>query len=424
MIIILIVYKIFITLSNVKSRNMRMEEVNIRITSNKSPGLIIITKELHKNIDDFHYHLYLKFDKGLSKNTYKKELRNLFPEFDGISLDIQGVKNEGKLLDYLFKSFNLETLINYEKRDLIFCNKDPFSELRNLNIFKNLNIIKDIINFESFRKWSISSIKRADVVVKSRNKALVLWDISRNLIPCTKWFEFLYANPVKDLETTEVDAALEIIKKYKVRHSHQVYLHAVLYGLLLREGVYPYIVKIANPYIWGSPNIGKTSLLSLIQQFYHKDIFYFVGRRPNDFTNYNPSSKSILIWDDVFTVKSYNKDTDEYMTNIGGWSHYNLLKLLGHEEIMVDVKFKSPVVVPPSYNIIISNYRLFEENTKKNLLARIKKIRLLSYSSEDPTCNWLKISKFEFETLLKYIYINLVVTIEIESQKSFIHYIK
>jgi len=51
--------------------------------------------------------------KGVSKNTYQKVFRELFPEFRGISLDVGGIKSIVNTIKYLLKNIPLIELLEF-----------------------------------------------------------------------------------------------------------------------------------------------------------------------------------------------------------------------------------------------------------------------------------------------------------------------
>lgn len=103
---------------NIGEQGLPMDVFNLRIKSLFEDYKIIVAEEKHKE-GDTHYHAFIidnKKDGTLSKNTYHKTFRKLFPEFPGIILDVQRTKRPAKLLLYLFKDVKRTDIIRFIRK--------------------------------------------------------------------------------------------------------------------------------------------------------------------------------------------------------------------------------------------------------------------------------------------------------------------
>lgn len=346
----------------------------------------IIVKESHQR-GESHFHVFIKDDKGISKNTYREQFRAAFPEFTGIFIDVKGVKQDNGIIKYLFKDINIKDVVKIlqdteiENSDkILFRNKKFFSKiLRKEKTFKDFINISDITKYKNFKDWLENNIINTSLYTSNTKKILIIWEISRNLLPCTNYITE-WVNKIKIIKNNnEGDTYLKIawktLSKYRLRHVHLSVLHRILHAILIREGLFPLVTKKTNLILIGRPNAGKTSLIYKFISVIGKDLFYFVGNRPNDFSGYIIGEKPIIVWDDIFSLKK--NSIDQTTTVLSGWHISNLLKIWGHEETSVDVKYKIPQTIPASRNIIISNYReLFNQPQFNNLRARLKIITI------------------------------------------------
>ena len=80
----------------------------------------------------------------------------------------------------------------------------------------------------------------------------------------------------------------------------------------------------------------------------------------------------IIVFDDVFTYPKLN------------WRSGSLLKVLGHEVMKVDVKYRVPIEIPPTNSIIFSNkLDMFTEPDHKNLQERVMTLGLGKIPEDD-----------------------------------------
>ena len=414
-----LVFKILLTLRNIDINKPSIDIENLSkllITIDEDREHLIV-KEIHKK-QGYHFHAIILLKKGISKNIYKKIFKNLLPEFEGKLLDIRGIKSIHNTITYILKDLNI-------KRLLIILNNIPGKNYFTTNIIsflahinkkretplKNTLIIREIIKFDELESWVISRIENSFLYSNKKIRVISNWEISRNIKPKTTYLiDWIKKN--LDLDYN-LSFALEIVEKYNISSNHLRCLSHVIYGLILREGLYPYQTKSKNLIIIGSPNRGKTSIITILQKIINPNIFYFVGARKNDFRGYNSWETPLLVWDDVFGPRTNRSQIRQ------SWSKHLLLKVLGLEKIKVDVKYKPTIIVYPSYNIIITNRAtLFQSKEDLNIIARLKTIGL----NERRTANWNLIKENEFKTLISIVIIDLLISIDNENFNNFINY--
>ena len=79
-----------------------MKEVFVALLKVEKEAAIVAVVEKHAN-GEKHYHIILILKRGLSKNTYRKTIRDLFPSMRGHGLDVSGVRNIKFTVKYILK---------------------------------------------------------------------------------------------------------------------------------------------------------------------------------------------------------------------------------------------------------------------------------------------------------------------------------
>lgn len=98
------VKQFFITFSHKDIGSLSIRDIMFRLASLDKFSRIIGVVENHADNSNKHYHvLWLHSGKGLSKHTYRKDIRILFPEIRGHGLDVSGVRNIKHTLKYMLK---------------------------------------------------------------------------------------------------------------------------------------------------------------------------------------------------------------------------------------------------------------------------------------------------------------------------------
>lgn len=189
--------KLFITLSNINRiiKSLTPREVFESLTSlEKSKGdmKILIVKEAHKS-EDFHYHILVVMRTGLSKNTYVKDVREIFPLFTGRLIDVQGVKSLRKTVDYLLKDSSLRDVVTLldpdrpkDKVERIFCHNAYVGDfLQGTELITPAKLMAEI---KKFTKWDDFLQKNFTHSMKYTIRAKLYekcWNVSRILLEPT-----------------------------------------------------------------------------------------------------------------------------------------------------------------------------------------------------------------------------------------------
>ena len=430
------VNKYFVTLSRVNTNIGGVGLLTYDLVAFRLRGLIpsctlFIITERHKNDVDIHFHIIIlpTFAEALSKNSYVDQIGALFPEFKGPQVNVQGIKDIRALVAYMLKDIHISEVVEFiaskgkrDKTPNIWTNK--FKTLKNQlkkdPAWATGVKIESILHFRSFDQWKLASLHNRDWAVKKRIPSSQAWSISRNLMPCVKVME-PYMN-LLEIEPSGVwdnpDVYLDLMLKYQLDSDHIVMLVSALYALLIRDGYYPLLVKIKGTIIQGRPNTGKTRIFTALIKFFKCPVFFFVGARVNDFTGYHPSDKPIIVFDDVFGTGK--QATSKGLKSMQSWSKSTLLRLLAHEPLKIDVKYKTPVEVYPTQCFVITNDKfLFQlHEVESNLKARIKLVCL----PDSSRALWAEISEEDLKYLIIFVLTDLKAELEFESLKAFVDY--
>lgn len=330
---------------------------------------------------------------GLSKNTYIKTFREAFPDFKGIQLDVQGVKSVKNVTEYLFKDVAFQEvfkLFKGEGRDLVHRNDDLTYFLTNLKNFKYFKMINEIQKYPDIEMFLQSKFGYGINYITDKTKITQCFYLSRFLIPIKLVAHIL----LQHKSAPDKKRVINTINKHNIKQDHLEMLQYILFFLIVKEGVLPHILKSKNLIVVSYPNTGKTSLITKLNTCLKRnEIFFFLGRRKNDFTGYSPQQNPILVFDDILEYPKLNWDTG------------TLLKVLGHEEFKVDIKYGLPINVVPSNRVIFTNnWIMFSDKKHSNLEQRVKTLKLTE------SVNWLEIPDDDFMNLCQYLIIEFLET--------------
>lgn len=92
---------LLITLAHAERINVSCEEIVTRLTKLWECSSIVIAKEVHEE-GGFHLHIAVK-NKGASKNSAVRSVRDSFKEFEGSQCDVRFHKGWGVLIGYVTK---------------------------------------------------------------------------------------------------------------------------------------------------------------------------------------------------------------------------------------------------------------------------------------------------------------------------------
>jgi hypothetical protein len=94
---------IFLTFSYKDINDLTLERITTTLLTLDKYAKVIGVKELHHDGINFHFHVLIILKTGISKNTYHKVIRDLFPVIKGFGLDVAGVRNIKFTVKYILK---------------------------------------------------------------------------------------------------------------------------------------------------------------------------------------------------------------------------------------------------------------------------------------------------------------------------------
>lgn len=313
---------IFITLSHKDIGSTTLNNVGDILISLDKFGYVIGVTEKHSN-DSTHYHVLFYNSKGMSKHTYRKDIRRLFPTMSGHGIDVRGVRNIKHTIKYMLKIVKNPT-------DLILINikLEEFLKLsNNTELYAFFSILK---HEGSFDEWKERSLDNRIMFYNSYKKISLIWeDVQKSKI---KSFTNIKKDII-DLNSIRFDSPLLT----EVFHEEQCTLMVKL-STLFHEGMW----KRTNILLSGEPNTGKTSFFKKFEIVYGCQLFW-ASARAGDLSGFD-EKHGIIILDDV--VSTGNK-----------WPIAILLKMLGSEGFKGDAKIKMIVDIPIGIPaIVLTNY--------------------------------------------------------------------
>lgn len=137
---------------------------------------ILMVKEYHRTPEvdnDYHYHILIIRELGLSKNKYQKKFREYFPLFEGRSLDVQGAKSINGSISYILKRVHLtEVLVLIDTKDCtehIITDeiKYWFSKIKAVSFIKTSFIMHSILKHRSLKVWRVACAEHTFLYTKS-----------------------------------------------------------------------------------------------------------------------------------------------------------------------------------------------------------------------------------------------------------------
>lgn len=346
---------------------------------------IIASVEGHEKGEP-HLHILFQLKEGLNKNKAVKIIRLIIEQANiqsGRGIDIQGVKNLNRSINYIRKECGIEGLDLFGHISLF--------EVYKLGGHELAGIVRTITPFERLIEWVKHNVYNESFYLKNKNKVFHMWSYSRTLIPQIT----LLAKLTQYINTHGVSLISLESRSFLSRKNNLllvpwiiIVLKLLLKTCFLRgEGW-----KTTNLYIAGPPNCGKTSFFNKLSSVFNYPI-YFVGGRPNDLSLYE--NNQTIVFDDIL---------GKGVT----WEIGSLLKLFGGEGLKADQKYGRIFEISPSTTcVLLSNFhRLFVHNDA--ISARLCWVNLSGFS-RGRAPNWFIMSDQEFFTLVFTLYLELEV---------------
>ena len=361
------------------------------------PGCkIFFVKEYHrapKTPGDYHYHVIIVDEKlkgGISKNTYKRDFRDAFGGFKGITLDVTGIKSPNDTIKYIFKGVHLRELLEFidgknTEHVKISEKKYWMKTFSKCPRIKTTFIAHRMNKHTYLREWQVDNM--VNITLRARNIKSIqrIWGIKESVKPPKEFTSKYFEKLLYDKDRCSTDRFVLVCKKYDISPYHFIAFTHVIHGLLLREDNAPLRPKTQRLVIRGESNTGKTTILNAFRRFFHPTIFYEIGSRKNDFSGFNLPDKPLIVWDDCFGT------SPGVSRKKLGWNKQVLLKLFGLEALKIDAKYDMPIIVKTNYNVILTNdpFIIQTQTCDENLKARLKLVDL----PDDIKANWFDLGK-------------------------------
>lgn len=372
--------KFLVTLTNVTQNNkgILLKEAGTTLLNYKE-GKLFGVKESHSSGTDFHFHFLWITKEGIRKNTYRKEVEKLFPEFSkGNCIRTEGVKSVKNTFNYLIKEMSLDDLIRLvsgkEVSDSVYHNITTL-ELKTMrkgsNNFKDGKILVDIVKYKTIKEWGRSCVGNIGLYTRKKRIVFSLWELSRSYVPVV--------DGLRNLLSLELDYDFFLRTKDKYGYSdvHSMFIIHLCLFLLSRSGYASLPNKRKTPILVGKPNIGKTSLIRMIIRLCGDDSFHFVGNRKGDFTGADSNLKPILVFDDILFPDR-------------GWQRRMLIKITSGEFCWTDNKYCPVEKLLYRGAVIVSNIKGIYDK-REAMKVRTKEYNILKRVA------WGKMSKEELE---------------------------
>jgi len=218
-------------------------------------------------------------------------------------------------------------------------------------------------SFDTLTEWRQEAIVNTKLFLTKKSLCEDIWVLRQEIVarieldaPLEKIKNFAHEKEIEDIDLLGLYGKL--VKEKKLPSVQLSALSHFLFFLKVRAGELDMPTKAKNILVHGPPNVGKTSLLTRLRKILGRDLFYFVGARPDDFSGYHRGKRPLLVFDDLFRGPSK-------------WGIHGLLKIFGNEKVRIDVKYGTPVVVDPCGRFILTNRTKFFDK-RGALLARVR----------------------------------------------------
>lgn len=156
-------YTFFLTLRNTSEKITR-EEVVDRLNQIGFKKVFLVV-EMHRTGEE-HMHVLCQHIVGLSKNTYIETFRKVFPEMEGMQLDVKGVKSLGNIVRYMLK----------RQPDLrkVLCVGFKMNDLLKAGGLGEYGIYIEMGAFDYFEEWENASVNNKVIAMKKMKLVEIL----------------------------------------------------------------------------------------------------------------------------------------------------------------------------------------------------------------------------------------------------------
>lgn len=340
---------------------IEMKEVCITLLKVEKEATIVAVVEKHAN-GEKHYHIILILKRGLSKNTYRKVIRDLFPSMGGRGLDVSGVRNIKFTVKYILKDVTDTKSIFFHNISL-----DDFLKLSGR---VEICVYFSMLNFSGrFEEWKNMSLSNRMTYYNCPKKTILIWDDVQK----AKIKSFV---SLKDSFETYVIPRQDRIGVLKTDIPFFQCVLVIKFCVILFT---PHTWKRTNLLISGDPNTGKTSFFKKFEEVFINR-FYWAPARIGDLRGFDPKHELIIL-DDV--ISTGNK-----------WPLAILLKMLGREGFKGDSKMKLMVDIPTGVPVaVITNFPDLFLNSSP-IAQRLIHVSLSKHFS------WVSISNTMFKLII------------------------
>lgn len=170
-------YRFFITITNIKQNKPSLTPTIVieRLLSLRE-SKILVTTETHHSKKDIHYHILIQTKEGLSKNTYRKDIEKLFPEFEKAhAIKREGVKSLANTINYIIKEIPPMTALNFFEKgttdELLITNITPHELKTNAKkslIMKDIQVIQQIIEYKEIKEWARRTLRTVRLYTRKK----------------------------------------------------------------------------------------------------------------------------------------------------------------------------------------------------------------------------------------------------------------
>jgi hypothetical protein len=303
----MVLKQFLVTLTKIKDFEITCYEIKSFFADLDPICQITAAKEFHED-GTIHCHaIVLIITYSFSKNTYKKVIREGFPQCEGRGIDIQGIRNLTSAFKYIIKGV--------AHKDAVYMYNITWEDVLKKSNLSDLLVVEDIAKYATVRDWVAICVTNAKLLIDNKSKVITIWSLSRSRRTLTL-----------------IQAGSKFLNSKYVGIPYILHLDIILFLFKFALSLYSrHSWKQTNILIRGVPNCGKSRFFKKVEVCLGIK-FYWCSRRPGDFRNWNSNSPIILI-DDVISSQRH-------------WPISFLLKCLGREGFTGDAKINFIVDIP------------------------------------------------------------------------------